>query len=592
MGRHAKEFFSSCSRAEFWSEKNDVKPAQVAMCTKKIYWFDCDRCSHSFEAPPSRVASGSWCPFCANLKRCPEPAIQNCAECTRKCFAAHPKASYWSTQNQTSPWSVALNDNRKFWFTCPVCCHDINKSLNGVVRGEWCPYCANQKRCPPELIQNCQSCREKCFASHPRASCWSSRNALSICDVAPNDQRKFWFTCDRCPHEFDAIISSISRGSWCPYCANLKRCPLDLIKNCKECAQKCFASHHRSSAWSAKNKLSPWDVALNNNQKFWFTCLECNHEFHRSLNSVVGGQWCPFCANHKRCPLDKIKNCQHCTKKCFASHPTALQWSERNKLSAWEVALNDQRKFWFDCDVCPHDFEGRLDNIVQGGNWCPYCANLKRCPQGLIQNCPSCSEKCFASHPRAPCWSPRNAYSAWEVARNDKRKFWFVCDRCQHEFHAALYSIAHGTWCSFCKRKTQRLVYEWCAVWDRHAKWEPTFEWCPSPESNRLLPFDIYLPRYRLIVEVDGAQHFRNVANWGNDLQKRQERDIYKMQRAIQNGLRIIRICQEDVWMHQARWKVLIEKALTMTGVSVEMMASQRETYDCHRELLSKYLDV
>ena len=42
-------------------------------------------------------------------------------------------------------------------------------------------------------------------------------------------------------------------------------------------------------------------------------------------------------------------------EKSFASHEKAQFWSDKNELNPNEVALNSNKKFWFNCN-CGHTF--------------------------------------------------------------------------------------------------------------------------------------------------------------------------------------------------------------------------------------------
>ena len=66
-------------------------------------------------------------------------------------------------------------------------------------------------------------------------------------------------------------------------------------------------------------------------------------------------------------------------KKSFASHKRAEYWSDKNKLKPHQVCLGSDKKIWFDCGKCHHEFVSRVANINCGGNWCPYCKNKKLC---------------------------------------------------------------------------------------------------------------------------------------------------------------------------------------------------------------------
>ena len=75
-------------------------------------------------------------------------------------------------------------------------------------------------------------------------------------------------------------------------------------------------------------------------------------------------------------------------------------------------------------------------------------------------------------------------------------------------------------------------------------------EWC---KKTRYLPYDFCIPDLKLIIELDGAQHFRQVHNW-DSYTKTRSNDIFKMKCALENGYSIIRLLQEDVWNNDELW--------------------------------------
>ena len=81
-------------------------------------------------------------------------------------------------------------------------------------------------------------------------------------------------------------------------------------------------------------------------------------------------------------------------ERSFASHERSKYWSSRNEKIPRNVYRASGEKYWFDCEVCSHSFQQKLDNI-QKGVWCPYHSNQKLCDD---DNCLQCMEKSFASH--------------------------------------------------------------------------------------------------------------------------------------------------------------------------------------------------
>ena len=75
-------------------------------------------------------------------------------------------------------------------------------------------------------------------------------------------------------------------------------------------------------------------------------------------------------------------------------------------------------------------------------------------------------------------------------------------------------------------------------------------DWCKNVKH---LPFDFVIEEIKIILEIDGEQHFEQVAKWKTPEHNRQ-RDLYKMKCANENGFSVIRILQEDVFKNKYDW--------------------------------------
>jgi hypothetical protein len=588
--------FASCfmnnPKAEYWSiEHNDKTPLEVALQDNKKYTFKCDVCEHIFESSPTNVNKGNWCPYCVNRRRCPADSIMECEQCFSGCFMSHSKAEFWNIDlNAVTPLEVALNSKIEYYFNCNVCLHTFEVDTMRILRGQWCPYCANLRRCPLDLVMNCEQCFAGTFMSHPKAEFWDVEgNDLTPLQLTLNSSEKFKFICEVCSHTFEASLSHVVNGKWCSFCVNKRRCPPEQIMECEQCFEKCFMSHPKAEFWDNElNTVTPLEVALNENKKYFFYCEVCCHRFERVLSEVNRGNWCPYCINFKRCPVEQIMDCEHCFANCFMSHPKAEFWNhELNTVTPLEVALNENKKYNFICDMCAHQFEATPGNINCSGHWCPYCSSGKRCSSDIIMDCDHCFHRCFMSHPRAEFWDiEKNDVTPLEVALNDRTRYHFKCECCSNDFEASL-KVNSGLWCHTCQKKTQRLAYLWCKEFfpsDGDVVWEATFDWCRST-SGRLLAFDIAIHSQKTIVEIDGKQHFEYVKCWKSDHVMIKKRDIYKMKKAIENGYKIIRLVQEQIWKNQSIWKLNLEKALQSFD-SIQYLSDTEDAYVEHSAMM------
>lgn len=64
------------------------------------------------------------------------------------------------------------------------------------------------------------------------------------------------------------------------------------------------------------------------------------------------------------------------------------------------------------------------------------------------------TDNSFSSHKRAVHWSEKNDMSSDDVPMNSHKKFWFDCDKCDHDFESSPNSVCSlGTWCPYCSNQ-------------------------------------------------------------------------------------------------------------------------------------------
>jgi very-short-patch-repair endonuclease len=105
--------------------------------------------------------------------------------------------------------------------------------------------------------------------------------------------------------------------------------------------------------------------------------------------------------------------------------------------------------------------------------------------------------------------------------------------------------------------KTEKKVLLWLTQWLGGAEevtYQPRYDWCRSETTGRHYPFDFSVESLQLIVEVDGAQHYKAKRRWKSHKLVMQ-RDLYKMQLAIDRGYTVIRLCQPMVWEDKDDWE-------------------------------------
>ena len=307
-----------------------------------------------------------------------------------------------------------------------------------------------------------------------------------------------------------------------------------------------FDKHPKSLFWSERNEKKPSEVALNSHKKFWFNC-DCGHQFESTLLNInLGNNWCGYCSNPPK-NLCNNENCKMCFKNSFASHEKAKYWSNENQLNPRQVFKNaDRKKYKFDCD-CGHKLEIVIKGLTQENKWCKFCAHQCLCDN---ENCKLCFNNSFASHEKAINWSNDNELNPRQVFKNSGKKCKFNCDYCNHIFETRVSDVTRNVWCPACVNKTEKILYEKLIFVYPMLKRQFKVDWC---KNVRHLPFDFVIEDKKIIIEVDGPQHFTQVSNWAS-YENTHNNDLFKINCANDNNFSVIRILQEDVFYNKYDW--------------------------------------
>ncbi len=210
-------------------------------------------------------------------------------------------------------------------------------------------------------------------------------------------------------HQWSAMPTNVTRGSWCPTCAHRKRLTLEEMR--------ALAADRGGECLS--------DQYMNSETKLRWRC-EAGHEWKAAPGPVKGGEWCPHCAHVARLSLHAM---------------VEVASSRGGRCLSTEYVNADTRLLWA-CGA-GHRWTATPASI-KSGHWCSACAHNQRLELKALQQ--------LARERGGKCLSTtyiNNRYSLlWECKR-------------RHRWKAAPANVKggkgkRGTWCLKCYNLRRR----------------------------------------------------------------------------------------------------------------------------------------
>lgn len=378
-------------------------------------------------------------------------------------------------------------------------------------------------------------------------------NTFSACDVSVSSNRKVWWVCHTCQHEWEASVNNRTRK---------------MGGSCSACSHKMLASNKWNSLAALNPKTaSEWHPYLNACRTIdvlpscslvaWWLCSVCGHEWRASVNtrSSSSGQsksGCPACTNQV-VHMDGRNSLATLFPKVAASWHSTLN----GELTPSDVMPKStcQKIYWL-CHTCGHVWlttpASRTDNRYHG-NGCAMCAGQLVRPDG--------SNTLLARYPEvAITWHPTlNKFGPDECTYASNKRVWWVCKECLGVWEAQIcFRSIGGNGCPVCNHKTEKKLFLWLCQ-KIQVEREVRFYWCVM--LCALARFDFVISEHKLIIELDGLQHYNQVRNWLPPCEQ-YKRDVHKMTCAMQNGWTIIRLLQPSVWYDKHDWQTKLEGKL------------------------------
>ena len=268
-------------------------------------------------------------------------------------------------------------------FICDKCGPLMNKKPEEIHGGLWCPNCPIGENIPRQQGGFIIPPVERTIASFDpvKMSRWlTGRNECSPFVVCLGSNKRAWFNCAKCRHDFYLHIRSMTKvGRWCPYCIGYAICD---DEECTSCYMKSFASVKLPDdiIWMAEMNIgiTRRQIARSSGKNYYFKCIKCQHILHKQPNKFASGYGCGYCLGKKSC--EDVKSCTFCTSMTAAGlDPEKLKYLVKTPgdPELHTVPRSSRYKFTFIC-AQGHEFKLNPFGIFASRNWCARCARTNK----------------------------------------------------------------------------------------------------------------------------------------------------------------------------------------------------------------------
>jgi ssDNA-binding Zn-finger/Zn-ribbon topoisomerase 1 len=210
------------------------------------------------------------------------------------------------------PGTIAPNSHRLLWWRCSKCGHEWEASPHDLA-GRGCPACGRRRTIAATILRSQQPAPpgRSLAAKYPELLTeWHpTRNPnLDPQLLAPGSERKAWWRCIACGHEWVAAVRDRTRmrpgqhrRSGCPVCALSRRAQLLATAAPERSLGTLYPGLLAEWHPSRNADLDPLAVNPGSERKVWWLCAECGCEWSAAINvrcrSPRGG--CARCARSR-----------------------------------------------------------------------------------------------------------------------------------------------------------------------------------------------------------------------------------------------------------------------------------------------------
>ena len=276
--------------------------------------------------------------------------------------ASNPEiVSEWNYQKNGNlkPEMFSHGSGERVWWICSKG-HEWKATIASRAKGATCPYCSGFKWLPGE------GDLKTSFPDIAKEWDFSKNEGLDPTQINPGSRLKVWW---RCPNGHSYQATPLNRTNpmnhcGCPFCSNKR-----VLRGFNDLAT---TNPDVIPYWDyRKNKeITPEDVTSGSSKVVWWVCSN-GHEFEKRIVSYISHPNCPICSERQLVVgVNDLKT----------KYPNlAREWNyEKNEILPDSVTRTYNKKVWWKCSTCGHEWQQSVKVRFLAGCGCPKCRHRNK----------------------------------------------------------------------------------------------------------------------------------------------------------------------------------------------------------------------
>ena len=264
------------------------------------------------------------------------------------------------------PEQFAVHSNTKVNWICDKCGNRWEAGINERTRSDGkqtgCPKCNKKNGVKKQIEIKLQAGGSLAEQFPELMKEWDfEKNTLDPYSVLAKSAEPAFWICSKCGYRWETkIVNRTSKGHGCRLCSKQ-----DVVKGINDIPT---TRPDLLDEWNyEKNELGPENYAEQSNQKVWWKCKVCGHEWPAAINMKSRGHGCPACSG--RVPKVGVNDLKTLRPEI------AIDWDySKNKFGPDHYKVYSRENVWWHCHICGHEWENRITNRTRY----PGCPNCKK----------------------------------------------------------------------------------------------------------------------------------------------------------------------------------------------------------------------